>query len=155
PQQSLEAPPPSAGLTARDGVALVVIAALAASPSLALIETGKPTAALAAISSALVSAGRAAPGRRGRRRIAAGAAAYRVAQQAREQERALARQDEAQLRESHARALARAERSFERFFEDAPFGIGLADADTRLLECNRAFRRLCGLSDVSPGHRLL
>ena len=74
-------------------------------------------------------------------------------QRERQSDQVDSRREEAILRENHARALARAERSFERFFEDAPFGIALIDAEARLLECNRAFRRLCGLADVTPGRR--
>jgi two-component system cell cycle sensor histidine kinase/response regulator CckA len=70
------------------------------------------------------------------------------AREAAETEHALERDEqrrqEARLREDHARALARAERSFERFFEDAPFGIALLGPDAAILESNRAFRRLVG-----------
>jgi len=62
-------------------------------------------------------------------------------------EREAQRRQEALLREDHARALARAERSFERFFEDAPFGIALLDDKGGVLEGNRAFRQMAGLID--------
>ncbi len=62
-----------------------------------------------------------------------------------ERERAVQRREEAQLREEHARALARAERSFESFFEEAPFGIAMLDEKAVILECNRALRRLADL----------
>jgi two-component system cell cycle sensor histidine kinase/response regulator CckA len=61
---------------------------------------------------------------------------------AREQERVELRRQEAQLREEHGLALALAARSFEAFFEDAPFGIALLDERAAIVECNRAFRRL-------------
>ncbi len=73
----------------------------------------------------------------------------------RNEERTVLRRQEAQLREEHARALARAERSFERFFEDAPFGIALVDSRARLLEGNRAFRRLAGLDSEPMNGRSL
>ncbi len=72
-----------------------------------------------------------------------------------ESDRQAQQRQEGQLREEHARALARAERSFERFFEDAPFGIALVDGQARLLEGNRAFRRLAGLEEGSLSGRPL
>ncbi|HEX9464126.1 MAG TPA: ATP-binding protein, partial [Alphaproteobacteria bacterium] len=72
-----------------------------------------------------------------------------------DKERDVRRRQETQLREEHARALARAERSFERFFEDAPFGIALIDDKGGVIEGNRAFRQMAGLIDGPVAARQL
>ncbi|MBI3452171.1 MAG: PAS domain S-box protein [Rhodospirillales bacterium] len=54
-----------------------------------------------------------------------------------------------------ARALARSERSFKRFFEEAPVGIVLIDPEGRINESNRAFQRMTGLSrEAAEGQAL-
>jgi two-component system cell cycle sensor histidine kinase/response regulator CckA len=50
--------------------------------------------------------------------------------------------DERQVRD----ALERSERRFRRFFQQAPIGIALLDADGQVQECNGAFTRLMGVA---------
>ena len=50
--------------------------------------------------------------------------------------------DERQMRD----ALERSERRFRRFFQQAPIGIALLDADERVQECNDAFTKLLGVA---------
>jgi two-component system cell cycle sensor histidine kinase/response regulator CckA len=50
--------------------------------------------------------------------------------------------DERQVRD----ALERSERRFRRFFQQAPIGIALLDADQRVQECNAAFTKLMGVA---------
>jgi two-component system, cell cycle sensor histidine kinase and response regulator CckA len=54
-----------------------------------------------------------------------------------------------------AAALQRGERTFRRFFENAPVGIALIDSNGRLTETNAAFRRLAGVErEASIGRGL-
>jgi two-component system cell cycle sensor histidine kinase/response regulator CckA len=50
--------------------------------------------------------------------------------------------DERQVRD----ALERSERRFRRFFQQAPIGIALLDAEQRVQECNAAFTKLMGVA---------
>ena len=46
------------------------------------------------------------------------------------------------------RALRQSERRFSRFFDGAPIGIALADANGTVAECNRMFRRMNGIAEA-------
>ncbi len=54
-----------------------------------------------------------------------------------------------------ALALQRSEQSFQRFFEEAPAGIVLVDANGVITETNRAFPRIVGSDDGGKGRPLM
>src|SRR5215469_4099953 len=157
---SLKAAPPPAksasALAAADWGRLAVVAGLAILPTLALAaaDVSWPLVGLALLP-AVLAVGAAVLWLRGGRQNAGQAAELAHAIAAAEQERAVQRKQETQLRQDHARALARAERSFERFFEEAPFGIALIDDKGGVLEGNRAFRHMAGLIDGPMAARQL
>ncbi len=146
----------ASGLSGRDWWRLIGVATAAVAPILILVargEYGWPTwlacipAAVAVMAAVLWLRSTGESKNR--------AAAITAFEATAGMEREVQRRQEAQLREDHARALARAERSFERFFEDAPFGIALIDDKGGVLEGNRAFRQMAGLIDGPVAARQL
>jgi len=51
--------------------------------------------------------------------------------------------------------LAREQRRFARFFDYAPIGVALVDAELKLVECNATFQSLAGLAAAEVGGRSL
>jgi two-component system cell cycle sensor histidine kinase/response regulator CckA len=146
----------ASALAAADWGRVAVVTGLAILPSLALAaaDVRWPLVALALVPAVLAVGATVLWIRTGRQCAAQAAELARAVADA-EQERAVQRKQETQLRQDHARALARAERSFERFFEEAPFGIALIDDKGGVLEGNRAFRNMAGLIDGPVAARQL
>jgi two-component system, cell cycle sensor histidine kinase and response regulator CckA len=153
------APPPADGPPARklsDWSVMTGVAVVVAVPLLVLASVGGAWIATAlALIPAAVAVVVTGLWLHARRQSAARAALLAEQVDGLEKERLAQRRQEAQLREDHARALARAERSFERFFEEAPFGIALLDANGGVIEGNRAFRHMAGLIDGPVAARQL
>jgi two-component system cell cycle sensor histidine kinase/response regulator CckA len=150
--------PPKIGpvLTAGDWSGIGAVAVLMAVPAIVLAQHGTAWLLTAfALVPTCLSAVATGLWLRSKRYCAAQAAELTKAVAVQEQERVAQRRQEALLRQDHARALARAERSFERFFEEAPFGIALIDDKGGVLEGNRAFRHMAGLIDGPVAARQL
>ena len=138
--------PPSPHLSSTDWARIGLIAVATALPVLVFPDAdARGTAALVAVVPGIIAVIAAALWLSVQRRAEHHADVHARAETKREEERALQRRQEAQLRDEHARALARAERSFETFFEEAPFGIALLDERAVIVECNRAFRRMANM----------
>jgi two-component system, cell cycle sensor histidine kinase and response regulator CckA len=143
------------GFDAGDWGRLAGLAIILALPVLAVFQVAGGVAAGLAAAPAVIALGAAGLWLRARRDAGHHKSALARIADWSEKERDARRRQEAQLREEHARALARAERSFERFFEDAPFGIALIDDKGGVIEGNRAFRQMAGLIDGPVAARQL
>jgi two-component system cell cycle sensor histidine kinase/response regulator CckA len=150
PPAAVTSPVPPPALTGSDWARIIGVAAVVVLPVLVLpnVDERWSTAGLSLIPAVLAIAATAL-WLRARRHIAHHASSAAQIEAYHDRERRAQRAQEGQLREEHARALARAERSFERFFEDAPFGIALIDSEAALLEGNRTFRRLAGIEGTT------
>jgi two-component system, cell cycle sensor histidine kinase and response regulator CckA len=139
-------PAPSPDLSSGDWLRVALVAIATAIPVLVFPDAdSRGTAALVAVVPGIIAVIAAALWLSVQRRAEHNAEIHTRAEARREEERTLQRRQEGQLREDHARALARAERSFETFFEEAPFGIALLDERAVIVECNRAFRRMANM----------
>jgi two-component system, cell cycle sensor histidine kinase and response regulator CckA len=133
-------------LSAGDWGRVALVAVATAAPVLLFPDAdARGMAALVAVVPGVIAVIAAALWLRAHRRAERHAESHARTSSEHERERATQRREEAQLREEHARALARAERSFESFFEEAPFGIAMLDERAVIIECNRALRRLADL----------